>query len=73
MVGGESVPDMIRRLNAGVHVVVGKHQLTAYLHVHICLRQFESIIVTLFFPTSELHLVHVEELEYCIYYAGVLI
>ena len=36
MVGGESVPDMIRRLNAGVHVVVGKHQLTAYLHVRIC-------------------------------------
>ena len=27
VVGGESVPDMIRRLNAGVHVVVGKHQL----------------------------------------------
>lgn len=33
VVGGESVPDMIRRLNAGVHVVVGKYQLTAYLYV----------------------------------------
>lgn len=33
VVGGESVPDMIRRLNAGVHVVVGQYQLTAYLYV----------------------------------------
>ena len=50
VVGGESVPDMIRRLNAGVHVVVGKYQLTAYLFVSAD-RQ-HNLTIMHFFSTS---------------------
>ena len=73
VVGGESVPDMIRRLNAGVHVVVSKHQLhltLACTYLQIDRKEPETILnwynLTPFF-LPHMIAASVEELEYCIY------